>query len=359
MISLDNKRYGSIFLLLLKHPLVLLVFLLIFVIGSLLIISIGFFTSTDSGISDETLKNKYKMCTPIEQQDETKFWNNYIKQFSGKGKLDKEGYLFRSVANKYDIDPVLLASIVFYETNEGTSKLLKENNNVGRMKDSQGNFLKYSSLLKGVEAFAKYIFEEYIEKGLVTINQIGQKRAPIEDSNDSTFNSLWIPKVTQYAKDLGGLILNCNEVNFGNGQFGKPIPNIQITSNFGSRVDPFTGQVSFHKGVDFGAGKGTMVYSAEAGKVVDVVRGCVEGNMSCGGGYGNRILIRHQEGLYTLYAHLTDVFVDINQNVSRSQPIGTVGTTGQSTGYHLHFEVQLSMFGERVDPMPYLENEGE
>lgn len=113
----------------------------------------------------------------------------------------------------------------------------------------------------------------------------------------------------------------------------------QLTSPFGLRADPFTGEPAFHEGVDLGASEGTPVLAAAAG----VVR-------SAGPrpGYGNTVEIDHGGGLTTLYAHASHVLVHQGDEVGPGQPVARVGHTGRSTGPHLHFEVRLS--GRPLDP---------
>lgn len=118
-----------------------------------------------------------------------------------------------------------------------------------------------------------------------------------------------------------------------------------------------------HKGIDIPADQGTRVVASSNGKVKKVVNTCthnIKGKNkenkwlgdNCGGGYGNYIIIDHQDGYETIYAHLTNVSVEEGQFVSLGQPIGTIGTTGHSTGFHLHFEIKLR--GVVQDPEKYV-----
>ncbi|EGL83776.1 Peptidase M23 [Caldalkalibacillus thermarum TA2.A1] len=143
-------------------------------------------------------------------------------------------------------------------------------------------------------------------------------------------------------------------VGGGSGRLAWPVPgHSRITSPLGPRVHPITGQRSFHNGVDIGAPRHVPVVAAEGGRVVTVVSHCREGNQSCGGGYGNYVVIDHGSGVRTVYAHLWSASVREGDDVLRGQIIGTVGSTGRSTGPHLHFEVRNN--GSPVDPMPYLQ----
>ena len=132
----------------------------------------------------------------------------------------------------------------------------------------------------------------------------------------------------------------------GGGVLAWPVPGYGINSTYGMRWG------RMHYGVDMAAPRGTQVVAADDGFVSTVVNGCAEGNRSCGGGFGNHIVITHPNGIDTLYAHLSGIHVSEGQRVSRGQVIGAVGNTGRSTGPHLHFEVRKN--GQRVNPTPYL-----
>ncbi len=106
-----------------------------------------------------------------------------------------------------------------------------------------------------------------------------------------------------------------------------------ITSPYGSRKG------SFHYGVDIGSSRGTQVKAAADGVIISVVNSCVEGNLRCGGRYGNNIVIQHNNGTSTRYAHLSKAEVSIGDNVSQGDEIGKTGNTGGSTGPHLHFQI--------------------
>ncbi len=112
-----------------------------------------------------------------------------------------------------------------------------------------------------------------------------------------------------------------------------PVENINYTSNFGYRIDPFTGHSTFHEGVDFAAESGTPINAAASGKVIyaDVHPA-----------YGKAVEIDHGNGLVTRYAHGSELLVKEGDLVVRGQRIARVGSTGRSTGPHLHFEVRLN-----------------
>jgi murein DD-endopeptidase MepM/ murein hydrolase activator NlpD len=120
-----------------------------------------------------------------------------------------------------------------------------------------------------------------------------------------------------------------------------PLPAGQtVTSAFGWRPDPFTGEGRFHKGVDVRAAYGQQIPAVANGKVVSA---------GAAGGYGLSVVIEHGSGIRTRYAHLSEVSVKAGDVVERGQDIGRVGQSGRSTGPHLHFEVLAG--GRPVDPV--------
>ena len=127
------------------------------------------------------------------------------------------------------------------------------------------------------------------------------------------------------------------KVNYGVVQ-GK-----RISSTYGWRVHPITGNRRFHDGLDIAANHGNSVYAYTSGRVIQA---------GWNGGYGISILIDHGNGLRTRYAHLSRLHVNVGQRVSTGQRIGAVGSTGNSTGPHLHFEVIKN--GKTQNPLNYL-----
>ena len=123
-----------------------------------------------------------------------------------------------------------------------------------------------------------------------------------------------------------------------------PAASMMMSSGFGYRSDPFTGSGAMHAGLDFKGPVGTPILAAAEGKVVLA---------GFHGGYGNTIEIRHANGLVTRYAHLSGLNVRRGQMVERGVQIGRMGSTGRSTGSHLHFEVRQN--GQAINPRKFLE----
>lgn len=121
--------------------------------------------------------------------------------------------------------------------------------------------------------------------------------------------------------------------------FRNPLPDSRISSWFGRRISPISGEQHFHNGIDMAAPEGTAVYAARGGAVADTGWNPV---------FGNYIKISHPGGYETTYGHLKKIFVELNQIITSSIIIGEVGSTGMSTGPHLHFELRKD--AQPVDP---------
>ncbi|MDD5457375.1 MAG: peptidoglycan DD-metalloendopeptidase family protein, partial [Candidatus Margulisbacteria bacterium] len=133
-----------------------------------------------------------------------------------------------------------------------------------------------------------------------------------------------------------------NQSRIGDGRFIWPVLG-EITSDFGERVHPIFKVKSFHTGIDIGSPTGRPVFAVDDGVVM------FSGNW---GGYGKTIIIDHGAMTTTLYAHLSQYFVKKSVAVKKGQIIGLVGSTGLSTGSHLHFEVRID--GKEKNPINYL-----
>ncbi|MBP0972489.1 MAG: peptidoglycan DD-metalloendopeptidase family protein [Oscillospiraceae bacterium] len=140
--------------------------------------------------------------------------------------------------------------------------------------------------------------------------------------------------------------------NYNDGSFGWPCPgHYYISSGFGSRWG------TTHKGIDIAQNQGAAVVASRSGTVIRSVNTCThnygKSANCCGNGYGNHVIIQHDDGTYsTLYGHMEKTIVSVGQYVNKGDTIGYVGSTGWSTGYHLHFEVRKN--GTAVDPAGYL-----
>ena len=161
---------------------------------------------------------------------------------------------------------------------------------------------------------------------------------------DPQYEELWAELLGGFAQG-GGELMSPDSTRTPTGTLQWPLPVAgTITSQFGHRVDPITGEVSSHTGTDIACAEGTPILAAADGTVT-----VANGLDSWGGSYGYYIQIDHGGGLETLYAHCSSICVTTGQQVQAGQVIGYVGHTGRATGSHLHFEVRAN--GNRVNPL--------
>ncbi|MCR5249179.1 MAG: peptidoglycan DD-metalloendopeptidase family protein [Lachnospiraceae bacterium] len=184
--------------------------------------------------------------------------------------------------------------------------------------------------------------------------QIEEFEASIADQEDELAaweaeldaqNAIIAQVEAQIAADKNALA-EAQRLHYNGGKFAWPAPQYtRISSPFGWRVHPITGVNKLHAGVDLAAPGGSPILAAYDGKVVST---------GYNASMGNFVMIDHGDNLITVYMHASAVYVSNGQSVSRAQKIAAVGTTGNSTGNHLHFGVRLN--GAYVDPMPYITN---
>lgn len=172
------------------------------------------------------------------------------------------------------------------------------------------------------------------------VNKLSQDRQVLENAEaqldqDAQTLTLLIQQRLGYVTPQSGPIT-------GTGRLSYPI-RAPITSTFGWRIHPILGTQRFHNGLDFGAPTGTPIQAAERGRVIYA---------GWYGGYGNAVIVDHGNGATTLYAHASRLVVQEGDVVQRGQVVALVGSTGLSTGPHLHFEVRIN--GEPQDPSYYL-----
>ena len=163
---------------------------------------------------------------------------------------------------------------------------------------------------------------------------------------DPQYEELWAELLGGFEQG-GGEVMSPDGTRAPTGTLQWPLPVAgTITSQFGHRVDPITGEVSSHTGTDIACAEGTPILAAANGTVT-----VANGLDSWGGSYGYYIQIDHGGGLETLYAHCSSICVTTDQQVQAGQVIGYVGHTGRATGSHLHLEVHVN--GSRTDAMRY------
>ncbi|QQO10968.1 M23 family metallopeptidase [Breznakiella homolactica] len=154
-------------------------------------------------------------------------------------------------------------------------------------------------------------------------------------------------KTEQFRFLPGGDFSPTERAFFLNTSFRFPLRNYRLTSTFGPRINPVTGNMRFHEGFDLAAPEGTDVFAARDGIVTDTGEDPI---------FGKYIIIQHGETWFSLYGHLSVILADLRSSVQSGTLIGRVGSTGQSTGPHLHFELRQN--GKAQDPGKYLFREG-
>lgn len=162
-----------------------------------------------------------------------------------------------------------------------------------------------------------------------------------EGANDAQFSSLF---ATWKKMNNGGAAEETAATSRTSIPSREPVETLDFSSNFGTRSDPFNGNKRMHQGVDIRGALGTPVYATADGVVA---------RAEWSGGYGNLVEINHGNGMETRYGHLSRLIAQPNEFVRRGQLIGLMGSTGRSTGSHLHYEVRIA--GNAVNPLPYLQ----
>jgi murein DD-endopeptidase MepM/ murein hydrolase activator NlpD len=211
------------------------------------------------------------------------------------------------------------------------------------IKDIEGTQLsQIRDLAKGAQSTAQDI--------KVALNSAG---LPVSDAAESAEGGPFIPasegvQITAFDKEVEKLdraldVLDHVKSEARKYPIGNPLPGSETTSRFGYRKDPLLGTQAFHSGIDFRAEIGHHIKSPAAGVVVTAGRT---------GGYGNMVEVRHKGGMITRYGHMNSIYVHEGDTVDEGTVLGEVGSTGRSTGPHLHYEVRVD--GNPVDPARYL-----
>lgn len=223
---------------------------------------------------------------------------------------------------------VIISVFIYQKTSDHYQEELNRANYI----KSQIDVKKLKESFRSIDQSMHRINQFMMQRGLETFkmkNVGGEEGFEIQDVNEvSLFYA-------NYLKELETAITKV--------PLGKPY-NGEITSHFGTRENPFSGYgAETHGGMDFRGSIGDAVKSTANGKV---------SLASVNGGYGNCIIIDHGYELQTLYGHLSKINVTVGQEVKIGDVIGELGSTGRSTGPHLHYEVHFK--GERIDPELYI-----
>jgi len=222
---------------------------------------------------------------------------------------------------------------------------------------------KYKSMKEFHDNAKEELKEEYKEDLILIRKKMVKEIKSILETQGIITSNVNLQSVNNslYWWPIGGSELTTD----GSGKeyaFGDPT-SIEISSFYGPRTHPTTGEPnSYHSGVDITGPTGTHIVAARAGIVETVVNNCTSGGEhSCGGNYGNYIIISHGDGNYTLYAHLHEdtITVAVGESVNQGELIAKMGSSGRSTGPHLHFEIRIggNSSSSSVDPLTYISAE--
>ena len=215
--------------------------------------------------------------------------------------------------------------------------------------------------LKDQERNIDKIMEEYADKireiteNYISMNTGSSLASRSGDRNPSSFSAdlaelkKLLDSLSEINSSGGGYKVDLSEAEEKLKKYLDTMPTLWPASgrkndSFGYRTDPFTGKKTFHEGLDISTSSGTPIKASASGVVEFAGKK---------GGYGNCVIINHGNGIKTLYAHASKLLVEAGQQVQKGDEIAKVGSTGRSTGPHLHFEVLLG--GTPVDPLEYLE----
>lgn len=238
--------------------------------------------------------------------------------------------------------------------NELNNQISTLNDDQKTIEQNKGKITNERQLLSAKQAELNTLQTEN-EKVLSQLNEEKEKAQSCLDENDAEFKRIQAQIKRYYeeqAKNKSKGKLSKYNVTPSGKKFAWPVPGFtRLSSLFNEKRGD-----RYHRGIDIaGSGiHGQSVVSADNGVVMLTYNGCSHdygkmGSCGCGGGYGNYVFIDHGNGKCTVYGHLSNVLVHQGKVVKRGEIVGTVGSTGHSTGFHLHFECRL--FNQKYDPM--------
>ncbi|MCX7748771.1 MAG: peptidoglycan DD-metalloendopeptidase family protein [Clostridia bacterium] len=290
----------------------------------------------------------------------------FIPHSPDKVKAFKFSYFYLKLSSIFALTLALFFSLLFFyiQTGRENTKLKAEIQTLTSLNKENTilineKALKLDELNKKNEAIHKKIQEfnnkysdmanKYISGRLTNtlVSRAGERSDPefITDIEE-------LKKMLDHLKSLKDLNLahtpELTETEQKLNKYIESIPTLRpssgrISSNFGGRKDPFNDDEKQHKGIDFAAGYGEDIIASASGKVA------FSGKF---GNYGNTVILNHGRGISTLYAHCSELLVEEGQSVTKGKAIAKVGSSGRSTGPHLHFEVRVNDI--QVDPLQYL-----
>ena len=269
----------------------------------------------------------------MQRQEGAQGWALLLQSTNLNDFLDRR-YRLKQV---YQADRAMLLSL-----KEQSAEIMAQQEGVEHQKNA-------ISLLRQQLLASREQYADQLQQQAVTMSRLRENRSALSaaikqlDKDSDDLAELILERVaaddTAYGDAVRAEVLRSAQIS---GKMAKPSIG-PITSQFGMRFHPVLGYSRFHAGTDFGAAHGSPIVAAENGVVIFA---------GWYGGYGNAVIIDHGGGLTTLYGHASRLNVFEGAAVRKGEAIAAVGTTGLSTGPHLHFEVRLN--GEPVNPMAYL-----
>lgn len=235
------------------------------------------------------------------------------------------------------VSGVFLASKIspnlFAEMKEDYIRIMQTDMSVGEIADKLKEAAEF--VFRPVNNVQTAMSENIMTTYEVTSDETGEKIAVGEIIDGSGGDDADSAKGTSF----DNYFVNANPV--------MPVNNARITSRFGYRIHPITGKKGFHTGLDLAAAEGTLVSAVYFGKVTKTGED---------DSWGKYVLVEHSDGFETFYCHLSEIYAENGAVIRQGETVGLVGSTGMSTGPHLHFEVRIN--GVRVDPelLVYPEN---
>lgn len=274
--------------------------------------------------------------------------DNISKQKDGLGKRLRTMYKSGTVGfvdvilGSSDITEFLSNINLLQRIYEGDQKLLETlKQEHKKMKEKEASLKELESSLKAAKEDLDKDKKEAKKKQDAMEGEVNSLQSKLESLNaDAEALTAVIQAQTQKPSESAGE--TSSVVSGGTGQLSWPASG-PITSPFGGRIHPITGRWIGHTGIDIGVPYGVPVCAADSGKVILA---------SWYGGYGNAVVIDHGNGISTLYGHNSSLAVSVGQSVSKGEVVAYCGSTGMSTGPHVHFEVRVN--GTPVDPLGYL-----
>ena len=277
------------------------------------------------------------------QEKEKKQWDAYkrrVRAMEEDGSVSYLDVLFTSSDLSDLLSQIDFVSEIMEKDKKIYNNLVETRKELERVKKEREDAIIELEKSKQELSERKSELDEQIEEASQLIKEYEASIDKMEtDVKEIEAEDAKVDKEIKAAQEAGSKVV-------GEGSFIWPSEDSRyVTSKFGARSAPTAGASTNHKGIDIGASKGTNILAAKSGTVR---------TSSYSSSYGNYVVINHGDGTTTTYAHMSQRLVSVGEVVKQGQVIGLVGSTGVSTGPHIHFEITVN--GARVDPLQYFSN---